>query len=158
MAYEHTEVPVARTQEALRRLLQTHKGFGLAVISEQDPTGREASVEGFQAKVLIDGIPFVVKIMAKVKAAPKYSSDNQKQLFRDQEVRRIWRVLYYHMKGVFEAADTGVMEFRELMLPYIVLPSDGRTIAEHILPQLARAMAGDASHLLPEKAGSSYGS
>ena len=37
MAYEHTEVPMARTQEALRRLLQGHKGFALAVISEQDP-------------------------------------------------------------------------------------------------------------------------
>lgn len=151
MAYEHTEVPVARTQEALRRILQAHKGFGLAVISEQDPQGKDPGLEGFQAKVLIDSLPYVIKIMAKVKAAPKYSSDRQKGLFREQEERRIWRVLYYHMKSVFEAADSGVMEFRELMLPYIVIPSTGRTIAEHILPKLAQAMAGDPSHLLPEK-------
>jgi hypothetical protein len=151
MAYEHTEVPVARTQEALRRLIQAHKGFGLAVVSEQDPTGKEASQEGFQAKVLIDGVPYIVKIMAKVKSAPKYSSDRQKEIFREREERRIWRVLYYHMKSVFEASDSGVMEFREMMLPYIVMPRDGRTIAEHILPKLAAALAGDPSHLLPEK-------
>jgi hypothetical protein len=45
------------------------------------------------------------------------------------------------------------MEFRELMLPFIVLPRDGRTIAEHILPRLAAALAGDPLHLLPEKTG-----
>jgi len=151
MAYEHTEVPVARTQEALRRLIQAHKGFGLAVVSEQDPIGKEPSQEGFQAKVLIDGVPYIVKIMAKVKSAPKYSSDRQKEIFREREERRIWRVLYYHMKSVFEASDSGVMEFRELMLPFIVMPRDGRTIAEHILPKLAAALAGDPSHLLPEK-------
>jgi len=132
----------------LRKLIQGHKGFGLAVISEQDPSGKEPSQEGFQAKVMIDGIPYVVKIMARAKPAPKYSSDRQNQLHRDQEERRIWRVLYWHMKSVFEAADSGVMEFRELMLPYIVT-RDGRTIAEHILPRLAAALAGDPSHLLP---------
>lgn len=142
---------MARTQEALRKLIQAHKGFGLAVISEQDPAGKEPAQEGFQAKVMIDGVPYIVKIMAKAKPAAKFSSDRQKQLHFEQEQRRIWRVLYYHMKSVFEAADSGVMEFRELMLPYIVMPGDGRTIAEHILPRLAAALAGDPSRLLPEK-------
>jgi len=152
MAYEHTDVPIARTQEGLRKLLQAHKGFGLAVISEQDPQGRELSLEGFQAKVLIDGMPYVVKIMAKVKPAPKHSSDRQRELFRCQEERRIWRVLYYHIKSVFEASDSGVMEFRELILPYIVT-RDGRTIADCILPELGKVIAGNAQRLLPKTAG-----
>ena len=152
MAYEKTAVPMARTQEGLRKLIQAHKGFGLAFVSEQDPEGQRPPEEGFQAKVMIDGVPYVIKIVAKGKHPPRYSSERQKLLFKEQEERRIWRVLYYHMKSVFEAADSGVMEFRELMLPYIVMPGDGRTIAEHILPRLAEAIAGNPNRLLPEKA------
>jgi len=139
MAYEHTEVPVDRSQAALRKLIQAHKGFGLAVISEQDPQGREASVEGFQAKVMIDQTPCVVKIMAKVRRVGN----------REQEERRIWRVLYYHMKGIFEAADSGVMEFRTMMLPYIVTPN-GMTVAEQIMPRLQLVLTGKMPKLLTE--------
>ena len=149
MAYEHTTVAVSKTQEGLRSLLRTHKGFGLAVISEQDPAGKDAALEGFQAKVMIDNVPYVFKIMAKVKAPSRYASDRQKSDFREQEERRIWRVLYYHMKSVFEASDSGVMEFREMMLPYIVNPKTGKTIAQYILPQLD-AMLLDPSRLLTE--------
>ena len=66
----------------------------------------------------------------------------------EQEARRIWRVLYHHMKSIFEAADSGVMEFRELMLPYI-MTNDGKTVAEHILPKLDAALAGRPDRLLP---------
>jgi hypothetical protein len=65
----------------------------------------------------------------------------------EREERRIWRVIYYHLKSVFEAADSGVMEFRELMLPYIQI-ADGRTIAEAVLPQLENAIAGNPSRML----------
>jgi len=67
----------------------------------------------------------------------------------EEEARRVWRVLFYHLKSVYEAANSGVMEFRELMLPYIVT-HDGHTVAEHILPKLAGAIAGNPSRLLPE--------
>ena len=152
MAYEATEVPVSRSQEGLRKLILAHKGFGLAVVSERDPDGKEPSQEGFEAKVMIEGVAYVVRIRAKVKSAGRYLTDRQKQIFREQEERRIWRVLYYHMKGIFEAADTGVMEFREMMLPYIVMP-DGHTVADYIVPRLASAIAGDPSRLLPERTG-----
>ena len=147
MAYEKTEVPVVRSQDALRKLIQSHKGFGLAVISEQDPTGQDNSLEGFQAKVMIDAQPVVIKIMAKVKMPGKYWSDRQKEDFKQQEERRIWRVIYYHLKSVFEASDSGVMEFRELMLPYIVTPN-GETVASQILPRLAMVLAGTGQKLL----------
>jgi hypothetical protein len=51
------------------------------------------------------------------------------------------------MKNVFEAADSGVMEFRELMLPYIVTKS-GMTISEQLLPNLAKAIESNPSRLL----------
>lgn len=134
MAYEGTEVPVVKSQDKIRQMLIKHGGGRVAFIS--DPP-----LEGFQAVVQIDGKPYSIKIMAHLRAK------------RDPEAecRRIWRVLYHHMKGIFEAADSGVMEFREMMLPYIIA-SDGRTVGEHILPKLDAALAGRPDRLLPAPA------
>ena len=141
MAYEYTEVSVSKSQEAIRKLIMSHKGFGIAIVSERDPNHMLPSQEGFQAKVLIDEKPYTIKIMAILKSV----KDNK----QEQEERRIWRVLYHHLKSVFEASDSGVMEFRELMLPYVVT-ADGRTISEHILPRLDSALADKPERLLNE--------
>jgi hypothetical protein len=144
VAYEKTEVAVAKSQEQLRKLIMAHKGFAFAAVSERANGFNNDSTnsEGFHAKVMIDGKPYSIRIMAAMKSPPKYSSDNQKVAFTQQEERRIWRVLFYHLKSVFEAADTGVMEFRELMLPYVVV-GDGRTVAQHVLPRLDEYVSGN---------------
>ena len=136
MAYETTEVPVAKSQQKLRELLLRNKGGRVALIS--DPPA-----EGFQAVVPIDGKEYTIKIMATCK-----SRDSWSQAQREQEERRVWRVLFHHMKGIFEAAHSGVMEFREMMLPYIVT-NDGRTVAQCIIPALDAALANRPERLLP---------
>lgn len=130
MAYEHTEVAVVKSQQKIREMIMKHQGFGIAFVSERDPAGDFDSSEGFQAKVMIDGKPYAVKVMAKVRKVKDV----------DQEERRIWRVLYHHMKSVFEASDSGVMEFREIMLPYM-MRADGKTVAQVILPQIDKSIA-----------------
>jgi hypothetical protein len=148
MAYEKTDVAVSKSQDQLRKLIMGHKGFAFAAISQR-PNGvtQEISTEGFEAQVLIDGKPFQIRVIANLKRPNKYATEKQKAHFLDQEERRIWRVLYYHMKSVFEAADTGVMEFRELMLPYVVTGS-GRTVAEILVPRLDAIVS--SSRLLSE--------
>lgn len=131
-AYGTTSVPVERTQAAIRDLVMTRGGSGIAFI-EQPP------MEGFHCLMPIEGVTYTVRIQAHV---PKDSLDVP------QERRRIWRVLYYHLKSVFESSASGVMEFRELMMPYIVT-KDGRTVAEHILPNLEKNIQKDPSRLLP---------
>ena len=138
MAYENTKVPVGRSQEAIRKLIMSHGGFGLAFISDREPSLGYAS-EGFQAKVLIDSRPYTVKVMAKLRATPPRLTMRQQAEFISREECRIWRVLFYHLKSVFEAADSGVMEFRELMLPYIMIGE--KTVAEALLPRLDAAIA-----------------
>ena len=154
MAYESTEVPVSRSQEGIRKLIMSRKGGKVAFIS--DPPR-----EGFSAIVEIDGLPYQIRIFGVCRQAPqqksrrmrgrivgtKYTTEKFQEQFRMSEERRIWRVLYYHVKSVFEAADSGVMEFRELMLPYIVT-KDGQTIAEHIIPRLANAIESNPARLL----------
>ncbi len=160
MAYENTAVPVARSQEGIRKLIMSRQGSKVAFISDP-PT------EGFEAVVVIDGQPYRIRIMGVCQSPPdtkarrhfrygvigeKPTTDKFKADFCESEMRRIWRVLFYHLKSVFEAADSGVMEFRELMLPYIVT-GDNRTIAEHLIPKLAAAVAGNPARLLPSRSG-----
>jgi hypothetical protein len=112
--------------------------------------------EGFQAEVLIDGLPYQIRIFGVCRLPPMTrkiykrmvdTTEKQRKDFLDAEARRIWRVLFYHLKSVFEAADSGVMEFRELMLPYIVTKS-GKTVGECIVPQLAQAINLNPARLL----------
>lgn len=135
MAYEGTDVAVSRSQEQIRKLLMTNGALGVAFVSQIEPYS-----EGFSAQVPIDGKTYQIRVVAlvKVKSRPEQ---------QEQELRRVWRVLYYHLKSVYEAANSGVMEFRELMLPYVVV-KDGRTIAQHLLPNLDKAIESRPERLL----------
>lgn len=139
MAYERTEVPVIKSQDAIRRLIMGRKGSKIAFISEPPR-------EGFAAVLELEGVPYQVRISAEVKTR-KGQTPKQAEAFRESEERRIWRVLYHHLKSIFEAADTGVMDFREMLLPYIVT-SNGMTIAECLLPNLAKAVESNPARLL----------
>ena len=135
MAYESTAVPVAKSQESIRKLIMQNGGNAIAFVSQVQP-----ATEGFEAQVKIGGVIYRVRVTASVKTArtPKEA---------EQNVRRIWRVLFYHMKSVYESSKSGVMEFRELMLPYIVM-SDGQTIGDHIVPRLEQVVSGKPERLL----------
>lgn len=131
MAYEGTEVPVARSQESIKKLVMGNGGSGVSFICKPP-------MEGFEALMPIDGVEYRIRIQAHV---PEKTRDV------DARLRQIWRVLFYHLKSVFEASRSGVMEFRELMLPYIVV-KDGHTIGEHLLPNLEKAVESRPERLL----------
>jgi hypothetical protein len=130
-AYGTTSVPVERSQSAIRDLVMTRGGSGIAFV-EQPP------IEGFHCMMPIDGVTYTVRVQATV---PQDSQDQA------QERRRIWRVLYYHMKSVFESSASGVLEFREMMLPYVVT-ANGQTVGERILPNLQKAIQTNPARLL----------
>lgn len=145
MAYDKTSVSVSKSQDGIRKLIMARKGSKIAFIS--DPPR-----EGFQAEVLIDKLPYQIRIFGTVEVDASSRTERQRENYVEQEHRRIWRVLFYHLKSVFEAADSGVMEFRELMLPYIVTKS-GKTVGECIVPQLAHAININPSRLLEAGSG-----
>jgi hypothetical protein len=55
-----------------------------------------------------------------------------------QEVRRRWRALALSIKANLETVESGICEFETVFMPYMVLPN-GKTVAENILPEIARA-------------------
>lgn len=140
MAYETTEVMVSKSQESIRKLIYAHKGTGLMLLS-QPPR------EGFEAIMELDKQAYHIRVMATTKAIRRsgYKSRDEKAL--DQELRRVWRVLYWHLKAMLEAADSGVIDIRDVIMPYVVL-RDGMTLADHIKPQMQTMMNVDAARLL----------
>lgn len=76
--------------------------------------------------------PYHIRVMAACK-------QKSTQTGREQEERRVWRVLYHHLKAIFEASDSGVIDIRDVIMPYVVT-RDGRTLSEHIIPQLVRSL------------------
>lgn len=67
----------------------------------------------------------------------------------EQDVRERWRALAEYIKALRVAAETGIIDTREALLPYALLP-DGRTVAQYTLPQLAEgARASQMPPLLP---------
>jgi hypothetical protein len=149
MAYETTEVAVSKSQDAIRKLIYAHKGTGLMLLS-QPPR------EGFEAMITLAKQPYHIRVMASCHPVSKmmkngYSLKNAAAYAKDveQEERRVWRVLYWHLKAMFEAADAGVIDIRDIIMPYVVL-RDGRTLADHIKPRMETLMTIDPSRLLEE--------
>jgi len=148
MAYESTEVAVYKSQGGIRKLIDAHRGTGLVLIS-QPPR------EGFETMVSIENQAYRVRVMATCKDVKKDSrgwirSASSYANAKEQEVRRVWRVLFWHLKAMFEAADSGVIDIRDVIMPYVVM-QDGRTLSEHIAPRMRELSIGDPSRLLAEK-------
>jgi hypothetical protein len=132
MAYETTAVPIARSQELIRKMIYSHNGTGISFISQKPR-------EGFEALVTIGEMPYRIRIMATCQEGKKISPE--------QEERRVWRVLFWHLKAMFESSDSGVIDIRDVIMPYIVM-KDERTISEHIIPKIEQMMTMDANRLL----------
>jgi len=127
MAYEHSSVAPEKSQGKIKKMLIIHGASNVTIATSVDPP-----LEGFQAQMLIDNRIYLMRIVVPVGAV-----GNEKK--QDQELRRVWRVLYHHMKAMFEASDSGVIELKELILPFLVL-KDGRTLGKKILEDLPKAL------------------
>jgi hypothetical protein len=130
VSYDKTRVPIAQSQNEIRQLVYGHKGTGISFMSHPPR-------EGFEALVTMQEDAYHIRVMATCKKGAE----------REQEERRVWRVLYWHLKAMFEAADSGVIAVEDIIMPYVVTP-DGRTIAEHIAPKLAEMREATHAKLL----------
>lgn len=147
MAYGSTSVSVAKSQDAIRAMIYKHKGTGVMFISQRPK-------EGFEAMMDIGGKPYHIRVLAECKDMTRDGRGHKRPNGAlasaiEQEERRVWRVLYHHMKAQFEAADSGVVSLERLVMPYVVT-RDGRTLAEHIMPQIDRLIIGDPTKMLAE--------
>lgn len=54
----------------------------------------------------------------------------------DKEIKRLWRVLANGIKAKLAMVEDGVTTLESEFLAHIIVPSTGRTIGDHMIPQL----------------------
>lgn len=136
-AYAQTAVAPEKSQNAIKKLLISHGASNVAFASATEPV----VMEGLRATVVLDGRPYGVKIAVPVSVynGKRRRSPGRIAEQQEQAVRRVWRVLFHHIKAIFEAADSGVIDIRELLLPFLVT-KDGRTVGQIVMDDMPKAL------------------
>ncbi|HUU57261.1 MAG TPA: hypothetical protein VMW93_07960 [bacterium] len=159
MAYDGTEVPAARSQEGIRGILTK---YGIRQVQFTDCWPDGVAVEFIR----VEGGPGGVEKVIRVRVVGKPNADNlvvkkaRRRGWRDKtrvptaerksdaERRRVYRIIYYHLKSKLEAVAEGLVTFEEEFLPHIVLPS-GATVYDELKRHLPAVFAGTAPLALP---------
>lgn len=151
-AYETTAVPVARSQEAIRALLQKHGAstftFGEATISGKVWVGTEFSLEHLSIRLRVPlAEPDEDVLTRKARRARSKTLGEIRAEANEQEARRVWRVLHWSIKARLEAVENGVETLEQAFLAHVVTP-DGSTVYE-ALALTGRLDLGDQRLALP---------
>ena len=88
----------------------------------------------FQAEV--EGVSKPVTV--RIDIPWNQEKDKQDQYgFRDRRIR--YRVLFYYIKSLLTAWDSGLKAFLDIFMPHIVLPG-GKTVSQDLLPKYTLAI------------------
>jgi hypothetical protein len=154
MAYETTAVPVAKTQEEIRKLCLKHGMAGVQFTEEFSPPRlivRFAKMVAGTPRTIQIAVPLNEE-KAKKKPRRRYGYGYRSTPVVDpaEKVRKqTWRAVFYNLKAMFEAVEFGIQSFEQAFLSHFewMLPSgEVTTIGKLVIPELEGKAA---SHLLP---------
>jgi hypothetical protein len=128
-AYSGTSIRPEKSQADISGLLAK---YGITNI--QHTTIERGFSVAFQAVVQGSDKPITIRIDMPYDRAKDYEDR-----LGWTEHRRLYRALYWYIKSLLEAWDSGVKTFAEIFLPHIVLPG-GRTVIQDLLPKYALAL------------------
>lgn len=130
--YSDTEVPVEKSQQDIKRLLEAN--------------GVKASrFTYYQTSALVE---FVLLGPDKQELAYRIAVDRKRlpppkkltQHYIDQRVRQMWRLLYWWLKAKFEAIQFGLVEKETEFLPFMMVRGEqgqATTMAGLVMPRIA---------------------
>ena len=145
MAYGTTSVPIARSKEAIRRLLIAQGVRGVQF--SEDFEERRAHVRFAK---LVDGNLRTVSIAMQIPDPPKPKRHSYRRAAvstakADQMERATYRALHYWLKSQFEAVQFGLLSFEDVFLSHFEWMIDGKTTT---VGALIRPRLGDGLPLL----------
>jgi hypothetical protein len=147
-AYQTTAVPTHKSQDAIRRILQSHEVRGVQFT--EDFESRRVDVKF--AKI-VNGNLRTVSVSMVVPEAPvkkrrrsyrmRYGRiiyDKTPQEKQEQMARATYRALHYWLKSQFEAVDFGLLSFEDVFLAHFEWMVEGKrtTIGKTVLPYLSQ--------------------
>ena len=141
-----TVVPADRSRAEIERVLTRYKATGF-MYGWQDARALIAfEMENRRVKFLL---PMPDKLATSRTPKGRRRRGAAAVQAYDQEVRRRWRALALAVKAKLEVVASGIVNFDEEFMPYIVMP-DGKTVAEHVQQSIAEAYStGKMKALLP---------
>jgi hypothetical protein len=151
-AYENTSVPVSRSQEGVRTLLQKHGAsqftFGEATVAGKVWVGVEFALNDRSVRMRVPlGKPDDDALASKARRSRTKTLGEIRAEANEQEARRVWRVLHWSLKARLEAVENGLETFEEAFLAHLVT-EDGVTVYE-ALALTGRVDLGEARLALP---------
>ena len=134
---EGTSVSTEKSRAEIETLLRKHGIKDICVM-----TLRESAMVMFNKGAT--GYKFVMPPIDredyKLTAQGYERSESDTERFVSQEERRRWRALFLVLKAKLVAAADGVVTFEQEFLAF-ALTQDGRTVGEHVIPQLQSGAA-----------------
>lgn len=125
-AYKGTIVNWSKSQTAIVKML-TQKGiYQTRFTNLQDKFAFE-----FLAALNENEKPVGVRILVPIK-----TTENEKK--REQELNRLHRVLFYHLKAKFVSIESGLTEFMEEFMPHLIVmdkQGNSTTMGTILIPQ-----------------------
>lgn len=125
-AYKGTIVNWSKSQTAIVKML-TQKGiYQTRFTNLQDKFAFE-----FLATLNENEKPVGVRILVPIK-----TTENEKK--REQELNRLHRVLFYHLKAKFVSIESGLTEFMEEFMPHLIVmdkQGNSTTMGTILIPQ-----------------------
>ena len=126
-AYKKTSVNWSKSQTSIVKMLNSKKIYQTRFTNLFDKFAVE-----FMSEISGQSKPVAVRILVPF----IYSGNDEKK--REQELNRLHRVLFYHLKAKFIAIESGLTEFMEEFMPHlIVMDKNGNssTMGQVLLPQ-----------------------
>jgi hypothetical protein len=132
---ERTGVPVLRSEQEIKRVLQRYKADRIGIMTEPGKATIYFSAKGRDVKLEIP----LVRAGEKL---PDKQFMRWTQAGADAEERRRWRVMVLTLKAMLEAIESGIATFDQVFLAHVVMPSTGQTIGATLVPKLSALYAG----------------
>jgi hypothetical protein len=138
MAYaENTSVSVSKTKGEIDGLLRKHKATGFGSFEEQN---RALLVFQMQERRIRFELPLPAQMDKRfiLTTQGKVRSVDAAMMAWEQACRSRWRALFLCIKAKLESIESGIETFEDAFLAHIQMP-DGKTVAEHVKPNIAIA-------------------
>lgn len=141
-AYTDTEVPVERSQREIRAMLRRYGADQFAL----GETAEHAEI-AFRWRAMAVRMRVPIRPMTE-DAARAYAKSRKRGAAKileqrlEMEERRVWRVLYWLLKGRMEAIESGVETFEQAFLAHLLDPATERTVYESMVEHGAMRQLG----------------
>jgi len=137
-SYQDTQVDWARSQTQIIKLLNNNGIFESRFTNLEDKFILEFKIK--ESEKLILGIGMAKGITVRIIVPFAHTTDLKK---RENELKRLHRVLLNHIKAKFVAIESGVTEFMEEFMPHLVImdkSGNSTTMGQALLPQYKQSL------------------